>query len=503
MLWILLACETPPEPLVVAEVDACERFEDIDADLFVDPLGPVDGDGSRERPFPSLEQAMGPDRRIALAPGAYGSLEVKNEHDGLSLVAACPKRAVFSGDVALSVSGGEDVVLEGLTVRGGEGGGIRLFSSSVTMVGLNVRADGIGVLMSGADLYAEDLTIEGALGGGLVATDCDSITLVDTRIQGTRPVDGTQHSGMGIDLLRVDSVSLVRTEVVDSAFAGLRLQAVNAATGEDLVVSGTQRTAGMEAAYGLLVLSGSQYDGTGGELVDNEGPGVFALELARAMVRDATIRGNDYGADAANNGAVFLYGVQVVDNRQYGLVSRRAQVRTFEGTSISGSPVGAYVLDGSVWFEDSTLSAEKQGVVLNEGYLRVDGLAVGPVGRGVELTQSSPGDVEGLSITGAVEYGVLLDGSELSGDVSVSGVEGIGMQLQGGSVFVGDLVVEDVERAGLAVLESSWSGTGELRGVGQGGSWALGSMGPRAPRWTETCGSRTSRASACCCLEPP
>ena len=458
--------------------DACERFEDIDADVFVDPLGPADGDGSRERPFPSVEQALGGDRRVALAPGQYGSLDLDSQHDGLSLVAACPQRAVFSGDVAVVVNGADDIRLEGFQVRGGEDGALRVFGSSVALVGVNVRSEGIGLLLNASTLYAEDVQIDEAVEGGIVASDCESISLVDVRVEGTRAVDGNQHSGVGIDLLRVGTVSLVRTEVVENRFAGVRLQAVGTATGEDLVVRATRRNPSQEAAYGLLVLSGTEYDGTGGELVDNEGPGVLALELGRAKLRDATLRNNDYGADAANNGAVFLYGVDVVDNRQYGLVARRAQVRTFEGTTVSGSPVGAYVLDGSVWFEHSTLSAENQGVVINKGYLRVDTLTVGPVGsRGVELAQSSHGDVEALTVVGAVEYGVLVDGSELAGNLDVRGVEGIGVQMQAGSVFVGEMAVQEVERAGLAVLDSSWSGTAEVRGVGQAGLVGFGVYG--------------------------
>ena len=489
MFWFALACSEEPQPALVVD-SACARFEGVDADWFVDPLGPSDGDGSREAPFPELSQALGPDRVVALAPGLYGPLEISGDHSGLVLTGACESGAVIAGATAVYLYKAGAVTLRDLTLRGAGHGGLLSWESSIHLEGVQVRGEGLGVLLQtesdavlddvvieGMDgigvmqqestLHARGLVIDGALGTGFYAVDSPWLRLEDSRVVGTRPDERANFSGFGVDLYRVERASLLRTEVDENTSVGVQMDQVGSAFARDLTVASTRRPPEAEAAYGLLIHSESTFHLEHSALIQNEGPGVLAMGFGRVYVDGGLIADNDYGVDSFELGAVTLNQTTVLDNGVFGLLSRDAQIRA-SGITVSGSPIGAYALNGSIRLTDSSVQGHELAIVGNGGYLSAERVVAHDTFRGLELSGGS-GLLNDFTVRGATDYGVVLDATivQAQGPLRVEDTHGIGFQAQNQSTFSGPLQVVGAELAGVAVLSSQMQGSVEVSGVNQ------------------------------------
>lgn len=167
--------------------------------VFVDPSS-AGGDGSRERPFPTLAAALGATPRpltVALSRGEH-RVEGVNLDASLTLrgagVAATTVRA--AGRFALSVTGAATrATVSGLTVRSsapGEGALVEVSEATLVLRDVAVEGGGDGLRASDATVEAEGLTLRGATRHGLFATGRGAVALTRFAV--------TDHGAQGIRL---------------------------------------------------------------------------------------------------------------------------------------------------------------------------------------------------------------------------------------------------------------------------------------------------------------
>ena len=398
--------------------------------VYVD--GRADGDGSRESPLRSIQEALEVAQRrnatvVALADGTYAEgVDFVRGHDGITLHGRCSARVILDAgglDRQLAMqfyapSGAPTFGASGLTLRGADVGGLRVRGATVTL--RDVRLEGLSdlgmQLEEGSDVTLEDVVVTGtraSRGGwaeGLRVTDDAQLLARGLRIEDSVGV-GIYMDGAGARATFEDLVVRGLTRERGPTTAGLAVFENTEATlvggsveapedgvavsvpGGTLVLRGTELTGGAAASpvgAGLDVREGGVATLSGVSLSALAGFGVYALgEGTRLDAEDVTLTG--VVADARNSGR----GVEVNGGARATL--SRVTVREVTDTA-------CFVGGGDVHIEDSTLSDTRE---------REEGGG----GRGVEVGTGGTATLRGSRVTDNVEVGVFVgNGSELTLD---------------------------------------------------------------------------------------
>ncbi len=430
-------------------------------DLYVDANAPEGGDGSLERPFPSLQAAWPAfrefqDARLVLAAGRYPFSPRLRWRQ--SLVGVCPGRVVLADDATpigengelwgryvIAVNHAEDVRISGVTLEGAAGIGV-LDSPQVNIENVVVRNGPPPALYVGRDssvgvtaLFASNIeaTPEHPQGdapsfGAVVAED----TGASLRIERSSILD--VHTG-GLVARNHGSISASHVVVatapsVDVAHAALaaqrggELEAVSvAATGHhalDAVDEGSRVSANISLLVGTL-------------------RSVHVDRSATASTRESLLRG---GAEM---------GVYVSDRATYGSNGDRIEASAASSEAIAvfvSNEAEAEVAGSNVigpWLAGLMARDDHDSL----SYLRVDHVLVeGTAGQGVVAADGADTDVYGSAIMGASFAGVHATGARTRLRLRDSLVSGTRPEASRGLMGVGALATM---RAEFQIVRSS------------------------------------------------
>ncbi|UQA55233.1 right-handed parallel beta-helix repeat-containing protein [Polyangium aurulentum] len=396
----------------VAYPSAPEGLSEV---VYVSACGSVSGDGSRERPFSRIQEAI--DRvleggAVLVAAGEYAeNLEIHKPVAVLGIEASTP--AEQAGIIlqapapnAILVNGAIGVVLRGFHVK--------------SPVGAGLRVD------AGAEATLEGSWIEGAMadagkeGHGVVATNDASIILQRGDISGA--------AGVGV-LIDGAKGRITDTTVRESkGAAGIRIER---ATGEVRVEASHVRE---NASAGIAVLSSraiilqSEVMNTIGDGTGSSADGIFVAELeedgaslgpAEATIEANTIEGNDrtgilfsgntkgiilqnhirQNADHATLGAGVWLQAGAGNEQPIELKENTISGNRFLGVGVSGSK--AIILQSNA-ISDTALGDW------------TDSSVTVPIGEGVGVLKGGFVRIEGNTISSSAQRGILLDEPDAS-----------------------------------------------------------------------------------------
>jgi hypothetical protein len=459
-------CGSDPFPTIVVPDGASVAYVSA---------GATAGDGTRERPFGSITEALAADRVILVAAGTYeGTLDLPT---GVVLAGVCAERVIVRASAGLPaiVSRAGTATIESLTVQG-EHVGVQT-NGATTLRGvaiLGVRAAGIAAIGAGASLDTERtvirdtrteggrlgrgvalelgasarlarVVIEGSHDGGLAATG-GTIVLEDVAIRGTLPNDAGRF---GSALAAFDGANLTidRLAIEGASESGLLLDGVVARV-RDVVVRDVASEASMENGSGIFVRAADvTIERAWIERASRAGLAVYAA---------SDVHVSDVVVDATRASGVHAVGIGVVDSM---VEVDRALVRDvlYAGVLAAGSAtvvardlvvrgvgISGDVGDGVLAGAGASLSLERfllegaavvgahaygAGTVLTLASGRVDDVREGErfdFGRGVEIDVGARGELRDVAIarvreTGLVAYGT---GTSVTLDrVSVGAIE--------------------------------------------------------------------------------
>lgn len=530
----LLACgePAPDTPLACADGElldgqvcvpqACglSPWGDLDADVWVDSGAPEGGDGSQERPFQAVGDALGPDVIIGVAAGTYAeALSLDEDHDDVQVRGRCAALVVLDAtdqdDAPGLVSDGriaDTWTVSGVTLTGGlpgvlhyaghlvlqdvlvdqarlagilsgsSGGELSLEQVTVqdvveTSLG-GASPVGYGVdLENGTFLSAEGLTVSSALGVGiLVSGDGTRAVLRDTVVLGTRP--GSGGGGYGLEVIRDASATATGLLLQDSVGAGALVTSGGQADLGDLVVQGT--TGGGDDVAGLMVHSGGVVSLAGALLADNAGTAVAVLDDGSSVgIDDSTLAGF---VDQPTKGLQLQWGAQAT------LQDVRIEDHGGRGIEVAGGVLQASDTTVQRVAEVALLAGLPGTQVVLERVLIRDTLtrADGSRGAGIELIDQGTLDATDLVIQDAHGAGLLVSSDAVA---VVSGLEirdthpdrdglyGRGVVVQdGGQLDLSDGLLVDNREAGLFVSSGSVVSLRDvgIQDTGRSGVYAAG-----------------------------
>lgn len=436
--------------------------------------GAASGDGTRERPFGSITEALAPDRVILVAAGTYeGTLDLPA---GTALTGVCAEQVIVratpgmpalvtragtttlasitvEGD-AVGVQTHATTTLRAVAILGVRGAGIAAIGAGASVevertVIRGTRTDdrgrlGRGVALElGASAHLARVVIEGSHDGGLAATG-GAVVLEDVAIRGTMPNDAGRF-GSALAAFDGATVTIDRVAIEGASESGLLLDGVTA-TVRDVVVRDVASEASMENGNGIFV--------RGADVTIERAWIERASRAGIAVYATSDVRVTDVVVDATRASGAHAIGIGVVDST---VTIERALVRdvlyagvlgvgsatvdardlVVRGVGISGD-VGDGVLAGA----GASLSVERflvEGVAVVGAHAFGAGtrlaLASGRIedvregerfdfGRGVEIDVGARGELRDVAIarvreTGLVAYGdgttVMLDGVTVGG----------------------------------------------------------------------------------------
>ncbi|MDP6933876.1 MAG: right-handed parallel beta-helix repeat-containing protein, partial [Myxococcota bacterium] len=196
----LAACSTDPEPLTCAEGelldgDACipevcgtGTWGDLQTDsdtLYVSAAADADGDGSRDRPFPTIQQgldAQDEPAMVAVAAGTYvENLQMTGDHKGAHLAGRCRELVTIDGSAGTEDNHetGSGIFLygpglhdswtvSGLTLTGAPWAGILVGHGSLALERVSATHNGrIGLDIEFGNLDAVDCVVRDNLSAGV------------------------------------------------------------------------------------------------------------------------------------------------------------------------------------------------------------------------------------------------------------------------------------------------------------------------------------------------
>lgn len=443
---------------------------DVDgAAVHVDAAAMADGTGSDAAPFLTIQQgvdaaaALG-GGAVAVAAGTYvEAVSMTADHDGVRLAGRCKDLVIVDGNgtankPVLQILGPGDpvVALSGLTVRGGDDGGVWAESATVSLTDVDIIDNAHNGLVAWGTLGLERVTISGttAKGGGtgygidlegpatITATDC--LLLNNT----TSGIFATGHDASG-----TFSATTVQDTVESSDYdAGVWVQNGAVLTIVDSNVRGNAETglvvygAGATVSFTDSTISDTLPSGS------HVGWGADVQMGGKLTITRSTVeRSNDAGiyATDANTGLLIEESV-IQDNAGRGLaVQDGATVTVTDSTFQRNGEVGVFVSDAGT-------------VVQLSGSSILDTLASsdGTGGRGLAVEYGASVIVSGSTIQGNREMGasVTSEGStlELSDSVILdtlpdgAGFGGVGVLVdEGGALTVIRTTLERNTAAGV------------------------------------------------------
>lgn len=409
--WVVLAgcggdeqCRTDNYP---AAQDASGSIVHVSAGC------PADGaDGSAEQPYRSIREAV--DRASAgatvlIAPGEYAE-QVQITKD-VSLVGSSePTKPETAGVVltssdryAIVVSGGEQVVLQGLHLVNPQVGGVKVTGAAVTIEGSWVEGamaepdglGGYGVVADHGSVQLQNSIISGSAGVGVLISNARGL------IQQNRIDD---NDGGGVRLQgAVDQVTIQGNTLRGNALFGIAAFSSTAIILQNRILDTGARDD--TAGDGILV-SGSESDGSA-EVVAQENvvsgssrTGILCNGDVRTMLlQNNTVSASGFGA--AGGGGVWL---------QHGRLDAGAASR-IEDNEITGNRFAGISMTGEtngILLQKNTIS----GTVLGA---RFNAVAEEKIGDGITLSRSASGHIEDNIIADNGRFGVILDSPTVAG----------------------------------------------------------------------------------------
>lgn len=277
--------------------------------LFVRHGAEAGGDGSRDRPFTSIGEALAAATEgstVAVARGIYD--EAVALDGGLSLVGACAAET--------AIAGAEDAPT--VTVSG-QGNGIR----DLTLTG----ATGAGLRVSG-EVALDGVVIRDTFDTGLEVRATGSVTGHDVVIRGVRAPSPCPSAGCSTAGIRGfgGSVDLERAVVADIPALGLMAVGTRVHLADAAIVAAGTREHGRSSA-GVLAGGGALVEAERVVIEDSFTAAVMAVgatvTLTSAVVRgtEAISDGTGWGLGASGAGSVTATRSLVDDTVTYGVVA--------------------------------------------------------------------------------------------------------------------------------------------------------------------------------------
>lgn len=302
------------------------------AEVWVAPTGGASGEGSQERPFGSLDEALSQARqrggpfRVNLLPGRYrgpfvlsAGLDLVGVGEGVVLeaegtVVRAPEGVVLEGveleGGSWGLEAGGSVGLKAVRFRGQGAGAVRMAAGHLEVEGSGFEAGGpeaVGLWWSeGSEGRVRASVFEGAFRRAVVAHGAQ-VELESVRFSG--PLTAFHQVG-GQGVLRHVTVGEGREVGLFVQEGGVRL--------EDVSVTGHE--------YGLQTLKAT-LEGRGLTSVGAARAGV-ALVGSRGELEEVTVRGSGgFGALSLVGSELVLRGVRVEGADAYGITATRGRLR--------------------------------------------------------------------------------------------------------------------------------------------------------------------------------
>jgi predicted outer membrane repeat protein len=359
---------------------------------------------------------------------------------------------------------GEEVVLEGLTLRHPGGRAVALLGGRLDAVDVHIRdsgaeeLDGAGIWARSAEVHLERVELTGhtgKLGAALYPWDGGTLTVVDSVVSGNHAVEqgGGIYANGG-----------VAGTITNTVFSGNSSADVSGAVGWHL---------------GSLSLSGVRFEDNTAAL---NGGALYAHHSTETVVlEDVEFEGNT--AVAGRGGA--LYGA-------YGSLFQLDRVHFVDNAAVEGADLA--LVDGALVLQDAVSTgalAERGGLLwLDAGVpARLARVAVCGATADGALAHSA-GELQTASVVGAELAGtaVVLDGGTAAlSFLGLSGVAGGVVAVRGGSASLDNSVMVDVTGPALQgeveAAFNDWAGVDEVGAeLGEGSfsqdpQWAGGDCG--------------------------
>jgi hypothetical protein len=476
-----------------------------DADAFVDPAAPAGGNGTLDRPFRTVQEAvtLAPDGLILLAAGEHaGRLRIREQpqivgrcrelvtlvHDSLTVEVWHPggtlKHLSIEAYHGVEAFGGE-LVVEDVEVRGKEygisvfpsdthPGGLRFTDLTIHQTGVGqssglwlndfqggkswIEGEGlvltaestVGIQFAGgtADLTDVSITMDGdhdELREAITAEAYTSVICTDCHIEKAWGVGVVVHDGAELSLVQSSLRNVVQDQP-DEPAVGVLVGFGGSATLTDVTIDAVDGYGVGAIDFGDLVLDGVTVTDTG-QASEHVVAGVYAQAGGSVVGQDVTVlRSSGVGIAAENQGTLDLRNVTI------DTVSARVDVA---GLTLAGP--GVLATDSSVVLEQlHIVRAEGYGIVAqqNSGLWLTDVLiedTLPPEGGpplDVLVQTGSVGFFEGVTLDGG-GHGLIVSTASVSGDLTLPPSEGVGLVVLDQGSFTGSVAVDG--RRGWAV----------------------------------------------------
>ncbi len=393
--------------------------------------GASGGDGSFERPFGTLDQAMAvaQDGYLVYTPygGAYQPTPMFAVPEGVSLLSNAQVHYLptDAGWLPLPLSGaspdlsaapqilgsvtlGDRATLDGFWVVGygdtlGEAGVVRLAGVSGATVANNViwsRQEGIWI-EDAMNVTAANNTVAQSLGSGIVVTGGTAAALAGNRI-----VDA---GGDGIEVLDSDDANIVGNEVGTAVGSGIAL-----AQGNDATISGN--TIGLVGEHGIEVLQAPSANVSDNLILEALGDGILLADAA-----NATVAGNAIGLAGQ-------HGIELIDA---------------PGATVADNLIGEAGWDG-ISATDGTDTEIRENAIGSAGW------------DGIYVAQGANARIVANEIDGTLGNGITLnqaaDAFILNNRIGTVAADGIGMGVATNATVEGNVIAVAGGR-GIRVLD--------------------------------------------------
>lgn len=333
------------------------------ADIHVDPTAQPDmADGSRDRPFASIQAAVTgavDGARIILAPGEYPE-DVRLFRKDLWLVGACRSQVRLTGAGTLPAN--PDIPFS-----------LHLESSTVHMQNLTIGGEGIGIMAIRATLTLHRVSVAGARGAGIYSFN-STLAMDETRIEGTRSgFDDSPFTGSwgGVGLSARDSqVTVTRSHLQGNHFAGAAIvgEAGNLEITDTVIESTQPEPRSGISGYGVMALGDAEFSVSDTSIVDNYTAGLHAYAGAHGVVARSII---DSTRTPSGRGA---FGVIVSTDAEASVLD--SIISLTQGVGIANQS-GVRVSVERSWIRDNShggIEGSAGTMVINESVVSTNGL---------------------------------------------------------------------------------------------------------------------------------
>ena len=344
--------------------------------LFVDRTVAASGDGTRSRPFKTIDEAVKaaqPRTAIHIAAGTYNESVVIYQKNGIGLFGAARDAVTISHPGGFAVlCNASDIALYGLTLRGSK--------------------DGVGMLACTSEFV--DIAVVGSSQNGIIVANLEpadpatasSLTLHNALLSA---------NNVGITVNHTSSLSAYGTTFEENGAHGVQVTSSGTVTLDDCDISENRDGLNWKNANpdpGTLRMSHSTVS-------NNARAGIILLNAVNGTIDGSQIIGNGYGTERRVNGMEFYFSWKetftisnstFMNNASFGIFIASGSV-TLENTVIDGNGqngIGVYQGCGQVaGFEDDCTVLSPIQVTLRDTVIRNNrGANIGE-GTGLALTQ--------------------------------------------------------------------------------------------------------------------